>query len=337
MRTSRAALHLTPLGVLLAACGSDEPRVHEFGGPTMGSTYEVKFVGDVAATAVRAVVEAELAAFDLAFSNWRDDSEIARCNRHTSTEPFAASPRFLAVLQQALDVALATEGAFDPTVKPLSDLYRAAKRDPQHRFDDAAAAAALVRVGFRKVEVRDGAVHKLRSDVELDLDGIVAGACADAIAQRLDLLGVPGFYLQITGEVLCRGEKAPGVPWCIGVVDPASDSRGGDMPIRSLLLRDRALCTSGDYRNALVANGRVVHHIFDPRTGKSTATGVVSVSVLARSAAIADALATAFMVLGERDAARLLPTLRQRDDLGVLFLMAADDGSLREVEFAWPR
>lgn len=325
------------LALAFAGCGGPEPVLQQFGGPTMGSTYEVKFVAGVPASQVRAVVEDELAAFDACFSNWRTDSEIARFNRHASTAPFPVSPRFLAVLQQALDVAALTEGAFDPTVKPLSDLYRAAKADPRHRFDEALAAAARTRVGYRGIAVHDGAVQKQRPDVQLDLDGIVAGACADAIAARLDALGVPAFYLQITGEVFCRGEKAPGVPWRIGVVDPASDSAGGETPIRTLPLRDRALCTSGDYRNAIVADGRVMNHVFDPRTGRSVDHGVVSVSVLSRSAGLADALGTAFMVLGEQATARLLPGLRQRHELGVLFLIAADDGSLRESEMQWPR
>jgi thiamine biosynthesis lipoprotein len=323
--------------LLFAACGPQTVQVHQFGGPTMGSTYEVKFVGAVPVSRVRAVVEAELAQFDLAFSNWREDSEIARCNRHASTQPFAASARFLAVLQQALDVAAATEGAFDPTVKPLCDLYRSAKRDLQHRFDERAAEAACERVGWRNVEVRDAAVHKKRPDIELDLDGIVAGACVDAIAQRLDALSVEAFYLEVTGEVYCRGEKAPGVPWQIGVADPSSDGTGVEAPIRTVPLRDRALCTSGYYRNAVRANGRVLHHIFDPRTGKSACRGVVSVAVLADSAALADALGTAFVVLGEKETSRLLPTLRRHAEIGVLFVLEGEDAPFREVEFAWPR
>jgi len=335
MRIPFCARHVAFL-LLFAAC-DEQVQVHQFGGPTMGSTYEVKFVGAAPVLRVRTAVEAELAQFDLAFSNWREDSEIARCNRHASTQPFAASPRFCAVLQQALDVAAATEGAFDPTVKPLSDLYRSAKRDPQHRFDERAAAAACERIGWRNVEVRDGAVHKKRPDVEIDLDGIVAGACVDAIAQRLDALGVEAFYLQVTGEVYCRGEKAPGVPWQIGVADPATDGTGVETPIRTLPLRDRALCTSGCYRNAVPANGRVLHHIFDPRTGKSACRGVVSVAVLANSAALADALGTAFVVLGEKETTRLLPTLHRHEELGVLFLLEGEDGPCREVEVAWPR
>ncbi len=335
------------LVLLLPAC-SQEPRpVHAFDGPTMGSTYEVKFVGDVALPDVRAVVEEELAVFDLAFSQWREDSEIARCNRHASTAPFPVTPRFAGVLSLALRIAAATDGAFDPTVKPLSDLYRAAKRDPAHRLDEAAMAAARARVDFHQVEVRDGAVCKRRPDVQLDLDGLVAGAAADAIAARLHTLGVEAFFLQITGEVLAHGEKAPGVPWLVGVVDPASDVSGGELPIRSLPLRDRSLCTSGDYRNGFVANGAFVHHVFDPRTGKNPPHRVVSVSVLARRAAVADALGTAFLVLGDEGTAPLLARLQQLDEpspgdrphqeLGVLFLIGSDEGDLRQREFAWPR
>lgn len=337
------------LPLAAAACGGDPsgpaldqgqasvaPAVHAFGGPTMGSTYEVKFVGAVPPVAVRGAVEAELAAVDLAFSQWRDDSEISRCNHHASTAPFAASARFCAVLQLALDVAVATDGAFDPTVKPLSDLYRQAKRDPQHHLDTAALAAARERVDYRRIAVRDGAVHKQRADVQVDLDGIVAGAAADAIAGRLEALGVTSFYLQITGEVLCRGEKAPGDPWRIGVVDPAADLAGGDTPIRTLALRG-SLCTSGDYRNGIVADGKFVHHVFDPRTGANAPHQVVSVSVLADRAAIADALGTALLVLGDERARPLWPALERFGARGALFLLPGGDGTLRQVEFAWPK
>ena len=323
--------------LLFAACGAGRSEVQRFGGPTMGSTYEVKFVGDAAVAAVQAVVAEELAAFDQAFSQWREDSEIAKVNAHASTEPFPVSARFAAVLQTALDIALATEGAFDPTVKPLSDLYRAAKRDPQHHFDAAAADAARQRVGWRFVSLRDGMLVKARPDVQLDLDGLVAGACADAIAARLAPFRLQGLYLELTGEVLCRGDKGADGPWCIGVVDPAADAAGGDAPIRTLALRDAALCTSGDYRNAFVADGAAVHHVFDPRTGKNPERIVVSASVLAPSAAVADALGTAFLVLGDEAVPKLWPSLARFGVTGALLLMPGAGGTLRPLEITWPK
>ncbi|MBL9077035.1 MAG: FAD:protein FMN transferase [Planctomycetes bacterium] len=322
--------------LLLVACGGPPP-VQRFGGPTMGSTYEVQYVASVPAATVRNLVEQELAEFDLAFSQWRDDSEIARVNAHASTTPLPVSPRFAAVLALALRVAEVTEGAFDPTVKPLSDLYRKAKRDPQNRLDSAAVTAALPQIGHHRIALRDGAVVKQAPEVQVDLDGLVAGAAADAIAERLHEIGVRSFFLQITGEVLAHGEKAPGVPWIAGVVDPAADGAGGEVAITSLPLRDRALCTSGDYRNGFVSGGAFVHHVFDPRTGRNPPHRVVSVSVLARTAAIADALGTALLVLGDEASKPLMVPLSTFGPIGVLFLVAEDDGGLRRVEVAWPQ
>jgi thiamine biosynthesis lipoprotein len=320
----------------LVACGG-EPVVQQFGGPTMGSSFTVKYVAPSPLPAVPAAVAEELAAIDAAFSNWRVDSEIARVNVHASTTPLPLSPRFQAVLQLALAMAKATDGAFDPTVKPLSDLYRAAKNDPQRRLDGAALAAAKTRVGWRLVEVRDGALVKARPDVQLDLDGIAAGAACDAIAVRLQALGVADFYLEVTGEVLCRGRKPDGETWRIGVVDPTADQMGDETPIRTLALRDRALCTSGDYRNALVVDGNRFHHVFDPRTGGNPKNDVVSASVLADSAAVADALGTAQLVLGADGAQAIWPRLDAFAVHGALLLSPAPGGGLKQFEIAWPK
>jgi len=329
-----------PFWCALAACDAPPSTVQQFGGPTMGSTYEVMFVGEASLAAVRQHVEGELAAFDATFSQWRTDSEIARVNAHASTAPLPVSERFAAVLRQALDVAAATDGAFDPTVKPLTDLYRAAKRDPSRRLDPAALDAAKARVGWRAVGLRDRSLEKARPDVQIDLDGIVAGACADAIAARLAPLRLQGLYLEITGEVLCRGDKGSLGPWRIGVVDPESAAAAVDEPvIRTVVLRDAALCTSGDYRNAIVQDGVFVHHVFDPRTGRNPARAVASASVLAPSAAFADAFGTAFLVLGDEAVPACWPRLQQFGLQGALLLMPNERGvpGLRPLEITWPK
>jgi FAD:protein FMN transferase len=325
------------VGCARAPFAAPEPVIHEIHGPTMGSTYQVKFVGDVPAGTVQALVEAELASFDLAFSNWRKDSEIARINQQATTEPLAVSARFASVLKLALDVAAATDGAFDPTVKPLSDLYRARKQDDNAPLDAAALDRARALVDYRAVTLRDGKLVKARPDLTLDLDGIAAGAACDAIAARLPTIAVTKFYVEVTGEVTCRGEKAPGQPWRIGVVDPTSDVHGGDRPLVALALRDRALCTSGDYRNSLLVDGKLMHHVFDPRTGRNPEHRVVSASVLAGSAALADALGTALLVLGEAKAKDLWPRLAALGAQGALLLAAADDGKLLSTEITWPQ
>lgn len=320
----------------LAACSGRAPVVHELRGPTMGSTWCVKFVGDATPAAVQQIVVAELERFDLAFSQWRQDSEITRVNAHASTEPLAVSELFADVLRTALVVAAASEGAFDPTVKPLSDLYRAAKQDPQHRLDPAAMAAAAARVDYRALSLQGRSLTKARADVMVDLDGLVAGAAADTLAERLSAAGLPAFFLDITGEILCRGEKAPGVPWEIGVTDPTADLTGSERPVAVLPLRDAALCTSGHYRNAMSVDGKYVHHVFDPRTGRNPEATVVSATVLAPRAVVADALGTASMVLGPAGARRLWPAWQALGVHGALLLVVGADGDLAAERIDWP-
>jgi len=323
-----------------ASCSREQVRIHTFSGLTMGSTYELKVVGSAeVAGAAQHAVELELQAFDLAFSNWREDSEIAKVNAHRSTAPLPISARFAAVLKTALRVAGATAGAFDPTVKPLSDLYRAAKANPARQLPLKSLAAAAERVDYRQVKVLEASggvqLRKARSDVELDLDGIVAGAAADAIATHLESVGVTAFYLQITGEVLCRGVKPDGAPWRIGVVDPSS-SEGDQAAVVALPLRDAALCSSGDYRNTTVVDGEVLHHVFDPRTGRNPEHRVASASVLASSCAIADALGTAIMVMGEVATTSAWASLKELGATGALLLLPAEGGKWSKVELEWP-
>ncbi|HLQ38601.1 MAG TPA: FAD:protein FMN transferase [Planctomycetota bacterium] len=323
------------LSFAVAACTpAAPPTVVVLDGTTMGSTWCVKYVGAVAPEGVRVWVEQLLAVYDTTFSNWRADSEIVRCNRHRSTAPWPASPRFCAVLQQALDLARATDGAFDPTVAPLSEVFRAAKHSGV--LDDTALAAAATHVGWTRLRVAEGALHKLDPEVRLDLDGIVAGACCDELAEVLAAHGLHDFLLDITGEFLARGMKAKGQPWLVSVVDPAQAVPGHERALTTLPLRSQALCTSGDYRNFVQAGGRHWHHIFDPRTGRNPDNHVVEAAVLAPSAALADGLGTAFMVLGVDGATKVLERAAPGQRVGVLFVQGCSDGSLAVAKVGWP-
>lgn len=309
-------------------------EVHELSGPTMGSAYVLKWHGGAEPPVVQSAVEAHLAKTESTFSLWAGNSELARLNAHRSTEPFAASPWLAAALDLALRVAAASDGAFDPTLKPHTDLYKQSKKSGKAPAPEA-IEDARARTGHRLVRVDGTAVHKQRPDVELDLDGLVAGFCADRLAERFAELGVRDFMLEITGEVLCRGLRPDGLPWRIGVVDPERSEIGREDSIVSLPVRDRALCTSGDYRNFQVLDGKVVTHVFDPRTGKNPAHGVVSATVLARSCALADALGTALMVVGPSGVEPLLRAAGE-PDLAAFVLVADGERRLTKLEFAWP-
>ena len=112
-------------------------------------------------------------------------------------------------------------------------------------------------MGWQRLRLTAAGLVKQQPDLELDLDGVVAGACAETMAKRLRELGVDGAMLDITGEVLCFGSKPGGAPWQIAVAGP----------VATLLLHDQALCTSGS-ENAIEQGGVTRHHIFDPRSGE---------------------------------------------------------------------
>ncbi len=310
------------------------PTLHEIAGPTMGSSYVVKWHGEAGPKVVQPVVAAVLAEIDQAFSNWRPDSEIAACNAAAGAAPFHASALLRRGVQLGLDLAAMTDGAFDPTVLPLSNLFREQKRS-HTAMAPAVLTAALARVDWRRLRVDGETVIKAQADVAIDLDGLAAGLAADRLAAALQGLGVRDFLLQITGEVLCRGVRPDGTPWQIGIVDPAAAEPGAERAGVTVPLADRALCTSGDYRNFTVVDGKVVTHVFDPRTGRNPEHGVVSASVLARSCALADGLGTALMVTGPAGAAAVLE--RSGDaEAAAWFVLADPDGTLRTEAVHWP-
>ncbi|MCY2957083.1 MAG: FAD:protein FMN transferase [Planctomycetota bacterium] len=324
--------------VIFAAWLGAQAEVQIYAGKTMGSTFAVKWHGGPDAGAIRAIVDDELAVADSTFSQWRDDSEIQRFNRHYSTAPFAASERLRAAVAIALQVAVATDGAFDPTVKPIVDLFRAQQADHPVRAakpSEAALAAAREQVGYAKLKVIGETLKKDAPSLMIDLDGLVAGFVADRLGSRLSQVLVKGYLLEITGEVLAHGQKPDGAPWLGGIVDPLRSEPLHERALVTVPLRERALCTSGVYRNFIEQNGVITSHIFDPRTGKNATHGVVSVSVLANSCALADAFGTALLVLGP-DAAWLAIARCAEPSMGAFFILADAGEVLLLRTVLWP-
>lgn len=325
---------------LLTAC-APAPAVLSFAGDTMGTTYSVQVVdeGDGAdrpqLADAKAAVDALLVDVNARFSTYQPDSLISRLNRAPGGEAFAVDGDFVRVLDLSLRIAAASGGAYDPTVEPLVRLLGFGPDtdgDPMSASDFEAARAL---VGVDKLEVLPGpAILKAATGVEVDLSSIAKGAGVDAVSGLLAELGFASHMVEIGGEVVCRGLKPGGQPWRIGIERPGSD--GGGRPIQQAVeLRDRAVATSGSYRNFRDLGSVLVHHVLDARTGRNAPNGVVSVSVLASGCALADGLATALMVVGPDEAERLIAAFPE-EELGVLFLISADGGAVVERAFGWP-
>lgn len=291
--------------VLAALAGCNRLKSHDadstIRGETMGTTYSVKLASlpdRMSAAEVKAGIEDRLETVNRQMSTWRKDSEISRFNAYAGTDWFPISADTLTVLKEAHRISELSGGKFDITVMPLVNLWSFGPENrPQKVPSEEEIAAKRQSVGYTLLAFRtDGpAVRKSRSGVTVDLSAIAKGFGVDKLAEYLDSLGVPGYMVEIGGEVGCKGTKADGSPWRIGIQSPKQLKQSA---FRVVPLHDRAMATSGDYRNYFEQDGKRYSHTIDPHTGRPVTHKLVSATVVTETCMTADGLATAIMVLG---------------------------------------
>ena len=306
----------------------------------MGTYYRVRVIAESGdREAIRCLVEERLDAVDRAMSTYREDSEISRFNRLADGESLVFSDETWAVLQLAWWVREESGGAFDPTVGRLVDAWgfgapgRGAEPLPPGEDE-----LTLLRRGVGSIELssEDRRVLKLDSGAALDLSAIAKGWAVDRVAEDLTNAGYTNHLVEIGGEVRTAGHSSTGDPWRIAIERPPaqSDTSGAEGPNETLPpglqqvleFTDGALATSGDYRNYWERDGTRYSHAIDPRTGRPVEHAVASASVFHGSCAIADAYATALIVLGPDDGLRWA----NENNIAALLLVYRED-SLEEL------
>lgn len=298
-------LFLTLLALASVGCVRDSrlPEV-ELTGATMGTTYAVKLVAPPESTLLDVLeheIGAELESVNALTSTYIDDSDISVFNATDSTDWVSVSPEFCAIVEQALAISAATDGAFDITVGPLVNLWGFGP-DVATPEPPAAAeiASARERVGYRRVETRcdEPAMRKEPAGVYLDLSAWAKGFAVDRLAAILDRHNIPDYLVEVGGEIRVRGKNAGQQKWAIAIEKPLPLARE---PQRVIRVTDTSVATSGDYRNFFEFDGKLYSHTIDARTGRPVEHTLAAVTVVADSAAEADALATALLVLGPGD------------------------------------
>ena len=314
--------------LILGGCGG-EPDTLELRGQTMGTSYSVRIVAPADASAVSLVllqqrVATRLEDLENVFSTYRPDSEVSRFNAHPGQEWFGVSPEFLDVLEQAVTVSQLTDGAFDATIGPLVELWGFGAGEAPRRIPDREVLDRLLSdAGFEYLQLRESppAVRRTRPSVQLDFSAIAKGYAVDRIWELLSEAGLAAYLVDVGGEVRTHGRRADGRDWSIGVENPDGSGVAEAVP-----LQNAAIATSGDYRNFFEYEGRRYSHVLDPRSGWPVSHELTAVSVISTTTVMADALATALLVLGpetglelaehEQIAARLV--VRSADGLTVL-------------------
>lgn len=299
LRGWKTGLLASFLFALLAGC-ERSPRELEFAGSALGTSYSVKVVdhrGDLAAAGLQERARQVLDDLDRKLSTYKPDSELNRLNAQPLGKPFAASDDLYQVLVVAQLVYRMSGGAFDPTVRPLVDLWGFGPVDTGDRVPSAEEISGVLDdIGFDRIELGSGNQVVRRSEVTLDLSAVAKGFIVDRLAAELIALGAADLMVEVGGEIRVGGRRADGGYWRIAVEVPQAGIGGVE---RVLELTDIGVATSGDYRNYFERDGVRYSHTMDPRSGQPVRHRLASATVLAPTAAEADALATALMVMGE--------------------------------------
>jgi thiamine biosynthesis lipoprotein len=248
-------------------------------------------------------IEAELKRVDASLSPFNKQSIITAVNNN---RPVKLDDRFIEVFTLAEKISKETNGAFDITVAPLVNEwgfgFKTGVAPTRHVIDSLRAI-----VGYQKVRLQDGVIRKADPRIMLDCSAIAKGYGSDCVARLLRKHGIDNFMVEIGGEVVTSGINPDRMPWRIGVTKPVDDSTAIDQELQTVLnVTDKAMATSGNYRNFYYKGGRKYAHTIDPKTGYPIQHNILSATVLADDCATADAYATSFMVLGLDGARRIL-------------------------------
>jgi thiamine biosynthesis lipoprotein len=320
-----AVVPMAMLAPWLAGCSGSPPAVHTLQGQTMGTGWTARLGDPLPAPlpVLRGEIEAQLEAVNAEMSTWRADSLITRFNQAPADTAFELPTGFAAVLDAALTLARNTDGAYDPTVGPLVNLWGFGPDGTRRAPPTAEAiASARARVGWQRLGF-DPASRQLvqPGDAYLDLSSIAKGHGVDRVVEHLLARGLRSTMFDIGGDLRVIGRRPDGQPWQIGIERPVEGTR--ELQTVVGMPADQALATSGSYRNFFREGTRRFAHLIDPRTAQPVTHRLVSVSVLHGSCTQADALATALSVLGP-DAGMAFAQAR---GLAVLFLVASEDDS----------
>ena len=287
-------------------------------GTIFGTTYHITYQYD---EDLQPELEARMKEVDNALSMFNKESIISKVNNN---QPVELNEMFVEVFQQAQKISEDTNGAFDITVAPLVNAWGFGFKNEQMP-DKHAVDSLMAIVGYQKVSYDGKHIIKRDPRITLDCSAIAKGYGVDVVAQLLEEKGIDNYMVEIGGEVVTHGISEKRVPWKIGVTKPTDDPLQEGNELQTVLnLTDKAMATSGNYRNFYYKGKRKYAHTIDPKTGYPVQHSILSATVLTNRCMRADAYATAFMVMGFEGAKKVL---ERNPDL-MAYLIYDDHGKM---------
>lgn len=290
-------------------------------GQVFGTFYHITYQND---QDLQKEIEAELKKIDNSLSTFNKQSVISKVNNNEVTK---LDELFIEIFDKAKAISKETDGAFDITVAPLVNLwgfgFKQGTTPSKQQIDSLKQL-----VGYEKVSLIMGKrIKKTDLRIMLDCSAIAKGYGSDVIARLFKKYDIKNFMIEIGGEIVVSGNSESRVPWKIGVNKPIEDSTNTNTELQTVLnITNKAMATSGNYRNFYYKGGKKFAHTIDPKTGYPVQHSLLSATVLAADCATADAYATAFMVMGME---RSKKVLEKHKELMAYFIYSDHQGKLK--------
>lgn len=274
-------------------------------------------------------VEQFFSDFDASLSTYKPNSIISKINQNNDS--VVTDEYFEVMFKAAQEVAEKSNGAFDITVGPLVNAWGFGfEAKDKSKLPDVAKLLPLV--GYKKVKLVNHKIIKENPNIIIDASGIAQGYSADLIAAIFEKSGCKNYMIDIGGEIVCKGLNPKGKKWQIGVDKPIDDPDNMTGELQTILsITDIAVTTSGNYRKFYYKDGKKYAHTINPKTGYPVGHNLLSATVVAPSCTVADAYATAFMVVGV-DSAMALCKKNPGMDCYLIYTDAAGNYQVKYTE-----
>lgn len=305
--------------MLLASCARQDEPIH-LQGEAQGTYYSITYF-DPEGRDLQPQVDSLLQAFDQTASLWVEESLLRRVN---SNKTDTVSPLFADLLQKSAAIRRHTDGSFDCRVGRIVQAWGFSFKQREELSTATLDSLMLYSHAAVWLDTQDDGTILLRKELpetELDFNAIAQGYSVDLLAGMMEQYGIENYLIDVGGEVRGRGGKPDGEPWTVGIEKPAADKYGGREIETAIALKNASVVTSGNYRKYYEKEGTRYSHTIDPATGRPVTHSLLSVSVVSSEAWYADAMATAFMVMGLEKALKFIADLPEDTDIqGAAFI-----------------
>jgi thiamine biosynthesis lipoprotein len=306
---------------LIAEKTSSEVNKMVVSGQTMGTSYRIVYL-DPFRRQFKPQIDSLLLIFNQSVSTYIPDSEISRFNEGDSL--VYKSRFFYPILEKSKEVYIATEGAFDPTVGPLVNVWGFGPGGASLE-DSASIPGLLKQVGFENVVFDSIQARKSISGIYLDFSAVAKGYGVDVVGEFLESKDIEHFLVEIGGDLVAKGSNENGELWRVGISQPDEEGAANEL-FGIIALNGKGLATSGNYRNFYIVDGKKFSHTISPFTGYPVVHGLLSATVVADDCMTADAYATAMMVMGTEKSIALQ---KEVDGLEVFLIYNDENGAIK--------